>query len=244
MKTFIAIPTFNRLFVTKMCLKQLNESVKGENVNVQIYDDMSVYDPIELKDLADDIHRFSNHMGINASRKFQFKDFYENTDCDFMYLTDPDAFHDTEWLKKAFEIYNKYELPVSLYNSQHHLHKTIFQYKQVMIRHYAAGISILLHRDHVKQILDGMNSMNGTDWDFDIGNILGNKFAVSLTSYLDHYGAYGLHNRDWNWDKAVNPTPFLRDARKENIFLIEKNIAAMTNEINKNLIGMFGVGVK
>ena len=75
LKILIAVATWNRPNVTRLCLENLQE-VRGSNVAVMVYDDCSsAYDASFLEPYCDGLMRFRLHGGIERSRARAFRDF-------------------------------------------------------------------------------------------------------------------------------------------------------------------------
>ena len=85
LKIFIAISTFNRKNITKLCLENLEKIVANDkNSKLVIYDDASTsYGEDFLKQYSRDVLRFRSSGGIERSRARSFRDFiyvYDNYD--------------------------------------------------------------------------------------------------------------------------------------------------------------------
>lgn len=227
-KIYIAVTTYNRKKITELCLNQLKQ-VSNES-DIFIYDDGSTeYDETWLKQFSDHVS-ISKNKGIEEQRLQHFKDFY-NSEYEFLYLTDNDAFHDTNWEDMAILLHDKWNVPISLYNSNCHTHFTVDDTEQFeVIREYLPGISIFLDREMVKRVLDDSNTHGGKliakhgGFDWRVGELYNNKVIISRTSYVDHYGYGGMHcNLHENGDWALNPTGALFFLKKRIIDYLQYN---------------------
>ena len=53
-------------------------------------------------------------------------------------------------------------------------------------------------------------------------DILDMNMHVTTKCYVEHLGAYGFHSQNnWEHDKAMNPTSYLRNLRADSIMYIE-----------------------
>lgn len=210
-RVFVATQTFNRPRVAEACLKQ-QASVLGPEAVLHVWDDHSQSPPDWPDLIREDIH-----LGPHKMRIFQLCAFLDS-DCEEVYLTDSDAVLDPAWL----DVCRKLESPetpiVSLFNSNFHRQYTLGvgtkEGVPYAIRQYAPGISYYMRRETVEAIATEIGQI-GSNWDFALPSLLGNRCAVPLESYCDHYGAGGIHTPVDNWtrDMAINPTPYLEDLR-------------------------------
>ena len=73
--------------------------------------------------------------------------------------------------------------------------------------------------EHIVSKLDKAGKNPGEpDWDYVAGIYLGLPWITPETSFLEHFGAYGVHNADHDSDRAMNPTEYLRTRRE---FIVE-----------------------
>ena len=77
LKIFVALSTFNRINITKMCLENLQEIINKDKFSkLAIYDDASVkYNVDFLKKYSSYVLRFRTTGGIERSRARSFRDF-------------------------------------------------------------------------------------------------------------------------------------------------------------------------
>ncbi len=215
LKTLIIIPTYNRGFISKLCIKTIYST--KQSCKLMITDDESFeYSPQSLFNGMYDFLKESSHIGICRLRLSQFR-YFLTTNFDFLYLTDSDAAHDPTWFKTCKNLYAKYNKPVCLFNSINHASNTIEEKDDVYIRSSYPGISIFIPRAQVRIICDvadkfGDDYFARKGWDWTVSSILG-KFITPKISYVEHLGAGGIHNKTFNEDIAINPTEFLKNFR-------------------------------
>lgn len=241
MKIRIDVPVYNRKQITELCLMQLNKT-KGPDDQIFIYNDGSTeYDNEWLSQFGRVINytmpvqdRWRN---IHKIRSLAYRDFV-NSDFDFLYMTDNDAFHDSSWRSMLLYIFNKCNMPVSgyissfMYNNYSYYKEQMRNLSNIMmnndynvVRSTGGGISIFLDANRVKQIVARMGNRDMHDiWDCETWNMLNNTYAISTSSYLDHFGKGGLHHQDWNNERAINPTSYLQNVRQPIIDYLEGNI--------------------
>jgi tetratricopeptide (TPR) repeat protein len=216
----ISVPAFNRKKVTQLSLAQI-QRYKTSYCHLQVYNDHSTeYDNSFLMTCADEVIQLPHKMGIDDLRWYQFRKFLE-TDFDLIYMTDNDAIHDPQFitaLEVLYEMGNR-ELPVSLFNSIFHLNpKVILYYKdEIMLKKTAPGISMLFDKKMVEKIITTSykddNSLHHLPWDNKAVAFLGLPWLTPQTSYLEHYGAYGINNDNYERDRAIFVTQYLREKR-------------------------------
>ena len=110
-KILIALSTFNRKNITKLCLENLKTIVDEDgNSKLVIYDDASTnYGEDFLKQYSQDVLRFSSSGGVERSRARSFRDFiYIYKDFDLFYMTDNDTIHDPKFLNILRLIFGKF----------------------------------------------------------------------------------------------------------------------------------------
>lgn len=241
-KILIALATYNRPFVTAICLQSL-QAIRNENVRLIIYDDASsAYSKTDLQSKADEVVRFHRPGGIERSRARAFRDFlYRFPNHDLLYLTDNDTFHDPSFVSVLTELFlsqKKAEsrFPICLFNSVFHSHheNLISDKGQLLFRRTAPGVSqaycrfsaqkIVEHLDHHPE----METIYG--WDYHWPSILQVPFLQTKASYLEHFARdrfeSGMHSsnsglmtasasQDFERDRALNPTPFLQSIRQD-----------------------------
>ena len=239
MKIRIDVPCYNRKKITELSISQLYK-YKTKDCDIRIYNDNSdEYDNNWLEQWGDvvnyempkDQQRWKN---IHTIRYNAYLDFM-NENYDFLYMTDNDAFHDPTYIKVLLNLYNKTKLPVTGYKSKFMSDFSV-KYKYLtsknepfhIIRNTNGGISVFLSKSHVERLMKKYNP-NTIMWDCDTWGLLGNKYVVPKISVLDHFGKGGIHNKDWSFDYAINPTEYLRKIRPYMINYLE-------NKINKEEI--------
>lgn len=221
---FIAIPVFNRSEIAEQCIPTVRDGIQKGHDALVVYDDGSDgFISGGIRPYADGIVQME-HVGIEEQRRMHFRLFFSHyIDYTHLYLTDSDALHDPFWRTQALYLQEKYEgAPVCLYNTQAHvrLHGNTIEddpNSEVIWRRFAPGISYLLTREHVAKVMVHIDSMQ--NWDWDVPRILGHRMAISRVSYVDHIGRGGMHHPESEGldggDRALNPTNWLVDKRKE-----------------------------
>ena len=177
------------------------------------------YGPTFLEQWADVAIRVSSPIGIERQRANHFRAFWES-DFEYLYLTDSDALHSIRWRAQAEHLVNVTGgAPICLYNTDAHVRLVgnLIEDKpesEVIWRRVAPGISYFLSREHVRKVITALPMMpEHWNWDWTVPGLLGNRFAVSRVSYVDHLGLGGIHHpKDEGLDggdRALNPTPEL-----------------------------------
>lgn len=217
----ISVPVFNRGKITKLSLEQTRR-YKTPNCYLQVYNDHSTeFDNSLLEPYADEVILLPRKMGIHNLRWHQFKKFLE-TDFDFIYMTDNDIIHDPQYIAVLEILYQVggRKLPVCIYNSKDHMGENIILYNQngIMLKKTAPGFSMFYDREMVEKIMSVFNKVNydhdNYGWDYRAMAYLGLPWITSETSYLEHYGSGGIHNTDFETDRAINPTRYLEEKRE------------------------------
>ena len=222
-RCLIAVANYGRRGTAVPCITQLS-STRGA-ATLWLYDDCSPdFEPGDWEGLVDRVIRAPHNRGINACRMQNLRDFWAS-DFEFLYMTDNDAFHDPDWLLVARQLYARWRLPVTLFDSVFHQELRGLGPGARLKRSFP-GISLFLDRASAARVLtvyDVGDSRGGpfrpwSSWDWVYGEILGNCIVTSIPSRVDHYGAGGLHNHDNEVDQAQHPTPFLAQVRAERRF--------------------------
>lgn len=218
MKFLIAISNFNRRKIASKCIYSV-WNTKQKDDRLVVYDDFSQdYNPEDFfKDRCDELAVCTQNIGINEQRHNHVMDFLNQYQkYDMLYLTDSDAYHDEHWRSYLEALWEETKLPCCLFNSKCHEQNTIENKGLYVIRKYAAGISLLLSRDMCVKIIDNLDKIRESQWCWDMAylDVLGNRCATSNISLIEHFGAGGMHSDDFERDRAVNPTPFLKDKRE------------------------------
>jgi hypothetical protein len=224
-RIFIAIPVFNRGRILAQCVPTVLASRLPRDL-VNLYNDGSTeFSNAWLTQFGDIIHEGNMHAGIEVQRMFHIREYWDEhrNIYDYLYLTDADMLHDPGWRTHALGLFHEHgRHPVCLYNTEAHARlegNTVGDRGEdnVIWRKYAPGCSWLLSRDHVEEIIKDRREIRA--WDWNCGDILGNLFAISRTSYVDHIGVGGLHHpptEGYNGgDRATDPTPWLVAKRAE-----------------------------
>jgi tetratricopeptide (TPR) repeat protein len=217
----IVVDAYNRKKVTHLSLAQ-TQRYKGTHCYLQVYNDHSTeYDNLFLSPYADEVIQLPNKMGSHNLRKYQFRKFLE-TDFSFLYMVDSDVLHDPKFetvLRVLYEVGDG-KLPICLYNSKDHAHKTniVYHTNGISLRKSAPGISMFFDRKMVEKIVSILDRVdddhNRYNWDYRALTYLGVPCITPEISFLEHYGGGGIHSSDYEKDRAINPTEYLQYRRK------------------------------
>jgi hypothetical protein len=224
MKLLIIVTTCNRRAITELSLAQTSRFKRG--ATVLVYDDHSTeYNPDWISEFADGVERAPRKMGIAALRALQLREFLRSG-YELLYFTDNDVIHDPTYvlrLRRLYSLPTEMKLPVSLFNSPFHSHpeNVLKRIQDVEIRITAPGVSQLYDREMVDRMLSELKRTPELEgrygWDYHLPALLKRPWIQSMTSYLEHFGAGGMHNPDskdgFERDRALNPTQFLADVR-------------------------------
>lgn len=217
----ISVSVLDRKKITQLSLSQ-TKRYKTPYCYLQVYNDHSTeYDNSFLEPYADKITLLPRKMGIHNLRWYQFKKFLE-TDFDFIYMTDNDIIHDPHYIAVLEILYEMGDrkLPVCIYNSKDHLGDKFILYNNngIMLKKTAPGFSMFYDRKMVEKIVSVLNKVDNDHdnygWDYRAIVYLGLPWITSETSYLEHYGFGGIHNADFETDRAINPTGYLQEKRE------------------------------
>ncbi len=222
-RIFIPVPCFERKRVVELCLPTLGASMpQGVLDFIYLYNDGSrEYDHFWLTNLLHDyraLGQWGTHEGIDLQRMRHFNTFWRYEEYTHIYLTDSDCIHDPNWREVGLALQAEHGgAPVCLFNSTAHVDmpgNTLDDKPEsnVIWRHAAPGVSYLLTREHVRQIMPFVKTL--WNWDWMVPKLLGNRFAVSRTSYVEHMGEGGLHDT-MGTILAINPTAWLQSKRQE-----------------------------
>jgi tetratricopeptide (TPR) repeat protein len=217
----ISVAAFNRKSVTQISLSQ-TKRYKPSYCHLQVYNDHSTeYDNAFLKRYADEVIKLPSRMGIDNLRYYQFRRFL-HTNFDLLYMTDTDVIHDPLYIKVLQVIYemSSRKLPVCLFNSKYHVCTNLYSGKGILLRQTAPGVSMLYDKKMVETIVTKLDREDYTylfdTWDCRALAYLGLPWIMPERSYLEHYGAGGINNDDYETDRAINPTQYLQ-LRRESI---------------------------
>ena len=236
MPILISVCVFNRKKITQLSLAQ-TKRYKTSYCHLEVYNDHSTeYDNSFLEPYADEVIQLPAKMGIDNLRWYQFRKFLE-TDFDFLYMTDNDIIHDPQYvpmLEALYEIGNK-RLPVCLYNSQFHMDPNIilFYKSGLILKETAPGFSMFYDRKMVDKIVAKIDKV-GIDnrhisWDYKASSYLCLPYITPERSFLEHYGAGGKSNIDYERDRAINPTKYLQVRRESILKYLIENIDMQIN---------------
>ena len=240
-KILVALATFNRKNITKLCLENI-KSCLDNNSSLIIYDDGSdEYNENFLRKFTKNCIRFRIRGGIERSRARSFRDFfYILKDFDLLYITDNDVIHDPQFLEQIRYFYSISEkseniMPIGLFNSVFHSGKEnqVGEHNKFFIRKTCPGVSQCYDRQMVEKIVNFLNhnpmfeTMYGFDYHWPAQ--LGVPFIQSKISYLEHFARDrhqpGIHSgfseekekiiEDFDRDRALYPTDFLKKTRDQ-----------------------------
>lgn len=212
----ICVTTYNRKKITKIVLANLNQTKRG--AGLFIYDDhSSEFDLKFLQEAAPSatVIRPAKKLGVELLRIHLQKEILQ-TPYKHIYHTDNDALHDPFWLNRIYEMRKEFDGAIGLYNTIHHFKRTIQTdpAKKIVYRSACPGVSFFYSNDAVRPFAHEFENYRGSpSWDFFIGDALG-QAAISEVSYVEHFGAGGIHNSSFDGDRAHNPTPWLSEQRK------------------------------
>jgi peptidylprolyl isomerase len=216
----ISVPVFNRKKITTLSLTQ-TKRYKTSQCYLQVYNDHSTeYDNDFLTQFADEVIQLPNKLGIHKLRFYQFRKFLES-DFDCIYMTDNDVIHDPRYitaLEALYEIGDR-KLPVCIYNTKFHMQQTNILHHStgIFLKKIVPGVSMFYDRKMVEKIVlieDKVGHYHDTfGWDYRAIAYLDKPWISSEKSFLEHYGAHGMSNDDFERDRAISPTQYLRDRR-------------------------------
>jgi hypothetical protein len=227
------ITTYNRKFITQQSLQNLKDINVQKHGTLHINDDSSnEYNRDWLEAFGSDILTISKNTGVRPVMIGQLIEFRDQNDYEFLYLTNNDIIHDPTFVSEAMYFYEKYKLPVTLFKTKYHATRTpkkyhgegdyrcgiMDRYKDAYLLKSFAGVSLLLHKSHMKGITDEMlwEPASHGGWDWRASDVFGNKFICPRTSFCDHFTLNGDGSMHGNSDDvAVTPTQWLVDKRKE-----------------------------
>lgn len=238
-RLYIAIPVHNRLAIAQECIPTVRAGIAHEQDAITLYDDGSSEGgnnaAVEMAILAcaNSIQRSTTSIGIERQRRQHFLDFSRLTDFTHLYLCDADAIHDPNWRSTLLRLQAEHGgAPICGYDTTAHSSlagNTIEDSpaSEVIWRKFAPGISYLLTRAHAEVIVKALPHLpEHWDWDWSVPSLLGNRFAVTRQSVVEHVGVGGLHHaKDAGWeggDRATNPTQWLVQKRREVVGRLSK----------------------
>ena len=215
----IVVTTFNRSLITQICLQNLNST--KHNATLVVLDDHSTdYSISDLKkwSKSENVVRFKEKMHIDKLRA-KAHEIGKISGAKYIYHTDNDSIHDPNWLMRLYEMNATGAPLMSLFNSKHHENFTIKKLNHYVIRSACPGISFFYKIAALNEPIDFSSRITGREdkylsWDFTFGNKLG-VAIISSTSYVEHFGADGIHSQSFEDDTAINPSNWLQVKRKE-----------------------------
>lgn len=221
----ICVSCFNRKPIAELCLPTIGMGAAPED-RLFLFDDGSTEYPEDFLEQWGDVVSHGPNIGIEAQRRNHLTSFW-HSDFSHLYFTDADAPHDPYWREIGMMLQAQHKgAPVCLYDTQAHVDlvgNTISDEFEcnVIWRRVAPGISYLLTRKHVETIMPRIKELTNFDWQ--IPEWLGGRFAVSRKSYVDHIGKGGMHDPKYEGfdggDRCLNPTFWLETKRTK---IVEK----------------------
>lgn len=213
-QTLILYTSFNRPEITELSLANLESTRRG--ASLWIFDDASNNTKEFLEKCspkAQRIERISINVGINRLRCYtQSKAF--PSEYKYMYHTDNDAIHDPFWLNRLYEMSKVHSGILSLYNSDFHKKWTVSEDKEkrIIIRSECPGVSFFYDKTLLEshKINFPEYTKKFEHWDFTFCKLINKKVAVSSRSFVEHFGAEGLHADSFEKERAVTPTLWLQ----------------------------------
>ena len=223
--TLIAVTTHNRPKSTELTLHNLSETKR--QATLWVYDDASTeLTAGQLQAFAPEAKVITrkNNLGINLLR-FEIQLNAWKTELKYIYHTDNDAIHDPFWLNRLFEMNQMFPGLLSVYNTQQHNQYQLVKHENLnfVTKAAAPGISFFYPQNRLvtcREWLLYCLQQRRRSWDFEIGDMLGTA-AVSSVSYVEHFGVGGIHNSDFERDRASNPTPWLQANRASTIEVLK-----------------------
>ena len=239
LKILIALATWNRPIITKICLQNL-QLVRSKDVSLMIYDDCSTdYDQSFFNSLCDGFVRFRIHGGIERSRARSFRDFvHRYKEFDVLYLTDNDTVHDQEFVSVINTLFNEqsnypYAHPLGLFRSVFHEDAIEKVFPEFVVSRTCPGVSQAYTREMAEKVVNlldrnpQMETVYG--WDYHWPRVLKRPFLISANSYVEHFARDlkqgGLHSdftgmtrefflQDFGRDRSLFPTTALVEQTK------------------------------
>jgi len=225
LKILIALATWNRPNVTKLCLENL-QVVRSSNVAIMVYDDCSsVYDTSFLDPYCDGLLRFRLHGGIERSRARAFRDFvHRYSEFDILYLTDNDTIHDPDFVGVLNEFFTEQENypfahPVGLFRSVFHENAVEQEFDKFLVSKTCPGVSQAYNREMAQKVVDLLDTNPIMEtiygWDYHWPKVLQRPFLISKVSLVEHLARDttegGIHCKTSGSDKLS----FMRDATRD-----------------------------
>ena len=155
------------------------------------------------------VFRPEKKLGINQLR-LRAHEIAKEGGFKYVYHIDNDALHDPSWITQLAYMRTIHTGILCLYNTHHHFAYTVKETEDMALRTSTPGISFFYEVEKLKNIPNHFYN----SWDFVFGDLLGPS-CVSKTSYVEHLGAGGLHNHDFERDRAHNPTLYLQEERSK-----------------------------
>lgn len=157
------------------------------------------------------------NMGVDAQRRMHILDYWDHRDSfSHLYFSDSDCIMDPHWRERLLAIQERTGYLTCGYHTATHENYQNNVYARrgdILLTRFAPGVSYLLSRAHVEKIVAHLPERWNFDWT--IPSLLGYQCAVSDMSCVDHVGRGGMHDTEGVDERALNPTLWLQDKRKE-----------------------------
>jgi glycosyltransferase involved in cell wall biosynthesis len=241
-KILIVFPVYNRLATLKHTIPNMKEMFK--NHDVRIYDDCST-EPVEeyIKSQLPNCTyiKADKNYGVREWIPYIINDLFQFTDqYDYIYKTDSDSLHDPRAIEMMLSYsVNNYNHPVCGFNLQHH-EKNKIDYNPPFATHkiqkahfksYSFGISMFFPVEQY-QMIHKMPKVIDCPFDWIISQET-QPWVFPNTSYVEHIGMGGFHNKECNFDRCIafKPTPYLKKLRDKILIESEKEFKEYKNGI-------------
>lgn len=239
-KVAVLVCAWERKTITELCLQQLVDT-QNEAVLVVVDDGSTAYDQTFLQPLCDVLLRHATHgpggsKGVAQLRleglKYVLSEF---PDVEWIYSTDSDCYHDPGWLERLesmvtrfpdFDMHSLYYSRVQARRGSELSTARMTAHKAIQ-RAECPGCSMGIRAQRLREIGEPFGitpdaMVTHGAWDHCITAALGRKILVSHNSYLEHFGAGGIHSDGPVPDTGLNLTEFLQKRRPEILKLLAK----------------------
>jgi hypothetical protein len=212
-KLLICIPVYNRFITSSLCIPSV-ATTRGSAI-LHVYNDVSVLPiPGKIDQHSDQVINLTERHGSTRIHHKIMADFAASK-FDFLYLTESDCFHDPDWLKALESWYGLHHRPITLYRENNKCGLgSRHQFRDgVTFTSKPPGKSVFMTKLMVQAIFD---KPLGRHWEHSVRNTI-DSFCTPEVSLIEHYGAGGLHNSNYESDRAVNPSNFLKALRQDHV---------------------------
>ena len=246
-KVTIGITTYNRKnILEKMIQSLLTSDLTNAEVHIRIYDDCSTeYDSDYLKSLFPfEVAIHVNEINLKADLNTfnMYKDFLNSND-DYFFNADSDLIFHKNWLNFALENIEKTDGVLTLYNSQLHKEKNI--YENFVQKDDIGAAGTFFSREIIKVMIENLfpEAQKTIDWSFSkLFNNKNIKILCSKNSYVQHIGFSGQncnlstveYGKNFQIDSLVNGQ-ILNDVLTDFSAIIPSLYTKRINEIKKSI---------